>query len=157
MLHSASVHLKHLNRRWKLLLSYLLTDEAFALTIAHYNQTPSLPADPSNKHWYFLGAGTALWSAWQASTAAGILLGAQIPDSWALDFTLALTFIALVVPMLHDRPSLAAALSAGVVAVVGADWPYKLGLMAAATSGIVIGLLVEAWQSSAGRNERAAP
>jgi 4-azaleucine resistance transporter AzlC len=158
MLYSASVapHLQHLNRGWKLLLSYLLTDEAYAVTIIHYRQTSSRPADVSNKHWYFLGAGVALWSAWQASTAAGILLGTQIPAGWALDFTLALTFIALVVPALYDRPSLAAAVSAGVVAVLGADWPYKLGLMAAAMTGIVIGLLVEAWQSSAGCNERAA-
>ena len=159
MLYSASVapHLRHLNRGWKLLLSYLLTDEAYAVTITHYRQTSSQSADLANKHWYFLGAGVALWSSWQVSTAAGILLGAQIPASWSLDFTLALTFIALVVPMLRDRPSLAAAVSAGAVAVLGANWPYKLGLMAAATTGIVVGLLVEAWSSPARRNQRTAP
>jgi predicted branched-subunit amino acid permease len=42
-------------------------------------------------------------SSWQASTAVGIFLGAQIPSSWSLDFSLALTFIALVVPTLKDR------------------------------------------------------
>lgn len=159
MLYSASVapYLQHLDRGWKLLLSYLLTDEAYAVTITRYRQTSSQPAGASNKHWYFLGAGVALWSSWQVSTAAGILLGAQIPPSWSLDFTLALTFIALVVPMLQDRPSLAAAVSAGAVAVFGADWPYKLGLMAAATAGIVAGLLVEAWSSPVRRDQRTAP
>ena len=78
----------------------------------------------------------------------GILLGTQIPSSWALDFTLALTFIALVVPALDDRPSVAAALAAGVVAVMAAGLPYKLGLMLAAIVGIVIGLALEARQAA---------
>ncbi len=39
-LYSASVapHVRHLNLGWKFLLSYLLTDEAYAVTITHYNQ-----------------------------------------------------------------------------------------------------------------------
>ena len=39
-LYSASVapHVKHLKTGWKLLLSYLLTDEAYAVTITHYNR-----------------------------------------------------------------------------------------------------------------------
>ena len=75
MLYSASIapHLAHLSRRWKWLLAYLLTDEAYAVTITRYNQA----ADSANKHWYLLGAGLALWSTWQVSTAVGIFLGAQ--------------------------------------------------------------------------------
>jgi predicted branched-subunit amino acid permease len=90
-----------------------------------------------------------LWGTWQVSTAAGIFLGRQVPASWTLDFTLALTFIALVVPTLRDCPSLAAALSAGVVAVLMAGLPFKLGLLLAALTGILAGLLVEARRQSA--------
>src|SRR5512135_530708 len=95
MLYSASVapYIKHLRPRWKWLLAYLLTDEAYAVTILHYQESESALA---HKHWYFLGAGLALWSTWQLSTIVGVLAGAQVPESWALDFTLALTFIALV-------------------------------------------------------------
>ena len=155
MLYSASIapHLAHLSRKWKWLLAYLLTDEAYAVTITHYNQAA---ADSANKHWYLLGAGLALWSTWQVSTAVGIFLGAEVPSSWSLDFTLALTFIALVVPVLRDRPSMAAALSAGVIAVLAADLPYKLGLIVAAIGGIAVGLWVETRQpSSAFRRQRA--
>jgi len=154
MLYSASIapHLAHLSPKWKWLLAYLLTDEAYAITITRYNQA----ADSANKHWYLLGAGLALWSTWQVSTAVGIFLGAQVPSSWSLDFTLALTFIALVVPVLRDRPSLAAALSAGVIAVLAADLPYKLGLMVAAIGGIAIGLWVEARQSSSAHHRQRA-
>jgi 4-azaleucine resistance transporter AzlC len=141
-LYSASVapYLKPLSPLWKGLLAYLLTDEAYAVTITHYQGSRG---EAGLKHWYFLGAGLALWSTWQASTAAGIFLGAVVPESWSLDFTLALTFIALVVPGLQDRPSVLAALSAGVVAVLAFALPFKLGLMAAALVGIGAGLWSE--------------
>ena len=142
LLYSASVapYVTRLRPRWKWLLAYVLTDEAYAVTITHYNRE-ELPLE--NKHWYYLGAGLTLWSAWQISTALGLFLGRQIPASWGLDFTLALTFIALVVPRLKDRASLASSFSAGVVAVLTYAWPYKTGLMLAALTGIVIGLWSE--------------
>lgn len=140
-LYSASLapYVKHLPRRWKWLLAYLLTDEAYAVTITNYHEN----TDPSHKHWFFLGAGLTLWSSWQLSTAIGVFLGARVPDNWSLDFTLALTFIALVIPRLKDRPSLAAAISAGVIAVVANGLPYKLGLMLAALIGVAVGLITE--------------
>jgi 4-azaleucine resistance transporter AzlC len=140
-LYSASVapHLQKLPQSWKGVLAYLLTDEAYAVTILHFDGQASQRA----KHWFFLGAGLTLWSTWQISTAAGIFLGAVVPAAWSLDFTLALTFIALVAPALRDRPSVAAALSAGVTAVAANNLPYKLGLLAAALIGIVVGLLLE--------------
>jgi len=157
MLYGASVapHLKHLHPLWRWLLAYLLTDEAYAVTITHYNQPGASPSPSARKHWYFLGAGLALWSTWQASTVVGIFLGAQVPASWALDFTLTLTFIALVVPALNDRPSVAAALSAGVVAVLAADLPLKLGLMVAALTGILVGLWLE--RNASGALRRSWP
>jgi 4-azaleucine resistance transporter AzlC len=140
-LYSASVapHVRHLRPGWKWLLAYLLTDEAYAVVITHYHEA----SDAAHKHWFYLGAGLTLWASWQLSTAVGILLGAQVPASWSLDFAIAATFIAIVVPALKDRASVAAALSAGVVAVVAAGLPYNLGLMLAALTGIVIGLVVE--------------
>ncbi len=140
-LYSASVapHVRNLPPLWKGLLAYLLTDEAYAVAITRYNKRDASPL----KHWYFLGAGLALWTSWQISTAIGVFLGTQVPSSWSLDFTLALTFIALVVPALKDRPGILAALSASVVAVMTAALPYKLNLIVAAIAGIIVGLWSE--------------
>lgn len=140
-LYSASMapHLKSLSPIWKAILSYLLTDEAYAVAITHYNQ----PGNDHGRHWYFLGAGLTLWAAWQVSTAVGIFLGAQVPSSWSLDFTLALTFIALLVPSLRDRAGFIAAVTAGFIAVLAAGLPYKLGLLSAALIGIFAGLWSE--------------
>jgi 4-azaleucine resistance transporter AzlC len=142
MLYSASVapFTRQLPAGWRWLLAYLLTDEAYVVSILHYNDD-TVP--DAHKHYFLLGAGLTLWTTWQISTAVGIFLGAQIPNSWGLDFTLALTFIAMVMPVLKDRPTVAAALAAGVVAVLANPLPYKMGLMLAAVTGIIVGLLIE--------------
>jgi 4-azaleucine resistance transporter AzlC len=140
-LYSASVapYVKHLSSRWRFGLAYLLTDEAYAVTISHYQRQKA----SKNGQWFFLGAGLALWSTWQISTATGILLGAQIPASWPLAFFLPLTFIALVVPNVTDWAAAAAALTAGVVSVLAFNMPFKLGLVLAALVGVTAGMAVE--------------
>ena len=153
MLYSASVapYVHKLPRRWKWLLAYLLTDEAYAVTITHYQRTEhdtEAHESTDKHHWFFLGTGLALWSCWQVCTAIGIFLGAQVPPSWSFDFTLPLTFIALVIPALVDRPAVAAAVTAGVVGVIGAGWPYKTGLVAAALVGIAVGTWLDSsWRA----------
>lgn len=148
MLYSASLapYLASLSTRWKTLLAYLLTDEAYAPTILHYERNGVQPFG----HWFLLGAGLALWSTWQASTALGIFLGAAIPDSWSLDFALPLTFIAMVVPVLKGRPYIAAALSAGTVALIAHALPFKLGLILAALTGIAVGTVLEGREARKG-------
>ena len=144
-LYSASIapHIRRLSPLWKGLLAYTLVDEAYAIGITHFEQNGSKEL----QHWYLFAAGLALWTCWQASTALGIFLGAQIPAEWSLDFTLALTFIALVVPALKDRPLVLAALSAGITAAAAHQLPYKFGLILAAMVGISVGLWSEQkWQ-----------
>ncbi len=145
-LYSASVapRLKHLGLGWRALLAYLLTDEAYAVAASRYARDGDRPDVSPYRHWYFLGAGLTLWAAWQSSTAAGVFLGVAVPQSWSLDFTLALTFIALVFPALKDGATTAAALAAGILAVLVVGLPYKLGLVLAALVGIGVGMIVEA-------------
>ncbi len=145
VLYSASLapYLSSLSTRWKVLLSYLLTDEAYAPSVIHYEKQGITPYG----HWFLLGAGFSLWFIWQTGTAIGIFLGSAIPKSWSLDFALPLTFIAMVMPVLKNRPSILAALSAGIVALFAYSLPYKLGLILAALIGIAVGTLLENQQS----------
>ena len=148
VLYSASLapYLASVSTRWKTLLSYLLTDEAYAPGILRYEKEGVQPYS----HWFLFGAGLALWVDWQISTALGIFLGAAIPESWSLDFALPLTFIAMVVPVLKNRPAIAAALSAGVVALVASSLPFQLGLILAALVGILVGTFLEGRKSPGG-------
>ena len=153
---SMAEYVRHLPRRWRLLLAYVLTDEAYAVAVLRYQQrhaaaadhaehtdsgTPAADATADLRHWYFLGAGFTLWAGWQLSTAAGLLFGATIPPEWELDFAVPLTFIALLTLLLRERAGQAAALVAGLGALAFAALPYKLGLVAA----IVLGLAAGAW------------
>ena len=145
MLYSAALapNVQHLSRGWRWLLAYLLTDEAYVVTVLRYEErdTPS-----AHRHWFWLGAGLTLWVNWQFWTVVGVLFGTQVPDSWSLDFTLALTFIGMVAPLCKNRPNLAAALAAGIAAVLTNSLPNKLGLMIAAFVGIGVGVWVESRQ-----------
>lgn len=146
MLYSASLapYLANLSTRWKVVLSYFLTDEAYAPSIIQYEKEGVQPFS----HWFLLGAGFSLWFIWQVSTAFGIFLGTAIPESWSLDFALPLTFIAMVVPVLKNRPAIASALSAGGVALAAYQLPFRLGLILAAVVGIAVGTVLEGWQAT---------
>lgn len=137
-LYSASVapYTTSLSLYWRLILSYLLTDEAYAVTISHYRAH----GVSRFRHWYFFGAGITLWLTWQLSSAVGIFLGSQIPSGWGLDFTLPLTFIAIVVPLIEDRAMLTCAVVAGVCALFLVFLPMKLGLLMSALTGIIAGI-----------------
>ncbi|MEJ2630515.1 MAG: AzlC family ABC transporter permease [Acidihalobacter sp.] len=142
-MYSASLapYFQHLPKRWRWPLAYLLTDQGYAMTINHY--LSDKPTADTHRHWFYFGTGIAMWGAWQPGTAAGILLGSTIPASWSLDFAIPLTFMALLIPGLRDRPTLVAALVGGGVAVLAAGLPFNLGLVLAAVSGIAAGLAAE--------------
>jgi len=135
---SLSPRLVPLRMQWKLSLSFLLTDEAFATASARYQRGKTAAA-----HWYTLGTGLTLFAAWQISTAVGIWVGGEIPTNFPLAFALPLTFIALLVPNLVNRGTLAAALGAGGIAVLLSGLPLRLGLLIGAVAGVAIGLWID--------------
>jgi 4-azaleucine resistance transporter AzlC len=143
MLYSATMapHLQRLNLRWKIALSWLLTDEAFAIASARYRRDQE-----GHPHWYFLGTGLTLWASWQISTFLGISLGSILPGTTLLDFALPLTFLALLTPSLVDRVTISVAVTAGILAVLLAGLPFKLGLMIAVLSSVGLGVWLEARQ-----------
>lgn len=137
-LYSASIatYLRALPWRWKILLAYLLTDEAYAIAIVRFRDGPATP----QRHWFLFGTGLTLWTGWQLSTLGGVLIGAAIPANWSLDFSIALTFIALLVSAIHRRSELAGALVAAVVALAAFGLPHKLWILVAAAAGIAAGV-----------------
>jgi len=125
--------------RRKLLVSYALVDNPYALFIQRFGTHPQAPG----KFEYFAGLGIPIWICWQATVAIGIAAGAKLPAAWKLDFAAPLAFIAMTIPFLRGRPMLAAALSAGATAVLAHGLPLRLGLVFAAVVGIASGVLTE--------------
>ena len=73
----------------------------------------------------------------------GAVAGSRIPPEWSLDFAPAVTFIALVGPMLRGWANIAAAFVAVTAALALAWAPWSLGLLAAAGLGMGTGVAVE--------------
>ena len=140
-LYSASMvqYLGHLNRGWRILLSYLLTDEAFFISL---NRLETRPRGPY-QHYHLLGTGLTLWTCWQVATGTGILIGAALPPSLGLGFAIPLTFMALLAPMIRHKPSVVALITAGSLSLFMRNLPWNTSVIIAAIAGMIAGALTE--------------
>ncbi len=139
LMYSATMapYLRPLDRRWRNLLSFVLTDQAFAGTLQRFKRSDDLRANAS----YFLGTGVLLWGTWQIATIAGIVAGQVIPASWQLEFVVPLCFLAVLVPLLRDRVSVVV-FAVATVAVVALDaMPLRLSMICGGLLGITAGML----------------
>ena len=141
LMYSAALapHIAHLDRRWRVLLAYLMTDQSFATTVARYAE----PGERTHRHWHFLGSSLTLWITWQLAVVVGVLAGGAVPTTWSLDFVVVLTFVALMVPVVRTRADLAASIVAAVVALASMGLPYRLALIAGSVAGIAVGMAIE--------------
>ncbi|WP_304414214.1 AzlC family ABC transporter permease [Photobacterium atrarenae] len=119
--------------KWRLGLGFLLTDELFALC---GHQSPK-----QFNRWYALGAGLWFYLCWNLASFAGIVAGKFIPnlDSLGLDFAIAATFIALVVPAIKNISVLVSVVVAMIASVLCQAYQVEGGLMLASLSAMVAG------------------
>jgi len=138
LMYSATMapYLRPLDRRWRNLLSFVLTDQAFAGTLQRFKRSDDLRANAS----YFLGTGVLLWVTWQIATIAGIVAGQVIPASWQLEFVVPLCFLAVLVPLLRDRVSIVVFAVATVTVVALDAMPLRLSMICGGLLGIAAGI-----------------
>ncbi|MFJ4346610.1 AzlC family ABC transporter permease [Pseudomonas sp. NPDC089401] len=141
LMYSAALapHLSDQPRRRSWPLSYLLSDQSFALCTLRFGANGlGRFAFP-----YYMGTAIPLWLGWNLAVLAGIYLGAGISASWSLGFAIPLSFLALLVPGIRNPATLGAALLGGGLAVLAHDLPYNLGLLVASVGGVTAGLTIE--------------
>jgi predicted branched-subunit amino acid permease len=95
------------------------------------------------------------WLVWQVASIVGIVAGAFIPAHWGLEFAGTLALLALAVPSCATRPGAAGALVAGLMALAGQHWPYKLGLLSGVVLGITAAMVVDGLVMAANGERRA--
>jgi predicted branched-subunit amino acid permease len=132
-------YLRALDHRWRNVLSFVLTDQAFASTIRRFRESDDLAANAS----YFLGGGALLWVVWQVAELAGILIGQVIPASWQLEFVVPLCFLAVLAPLLRDRVTLLVVAVTGAAAIGLDAMPMHLSMICAGLIGIASGALAD--------------
>jgi len=136
---SLAPYLTGLSLTRQAVLAFGMVDETYAITMDRIAR-----AGYSDSHQ--LGANAAAYLAWFLATVAGVLAGEYIPDplAWGLDFAMPATFLAMLVPRLTSKTSLAVCLAAAVVAVGAAlALPGKWYIILAALAAILVGGLLE--------------
>jgi predicted branched-subunit amino acid permease len=136
-------YFRHLPVGRRMLLGYVTGDVSFALAVSRWSTEPLPEQGSRQRTWFYLGICSGTWVVWQASSVVGIFLGGSIPAGWGLDFVAILALLALVLPMIAGAPTIAGALVAGVVAVLAAGAPLKLGLVVAVLAGIGTAMTVD--------------
>ncbi|WP_174244278.1 AzlC family ABC transporter permease [Vibrio atypicus] len=139
LLYSVSMRSKisPLPLKWRLTLGFLLTDELFAIC--------GQQSDKQFDRWYALGAGLSFYLCWNLATLVGIVAGSYIPamNELGLEFAVAATFIAIVIPNIKSSPVLISVLVALVLSVLSSHLGIESGLMIASVGGMVAGYLAE--------------
>ncbi|MCL1598220.1 MAG: AzlC family ABC transporter permease [Actinomycetia bacterium] len=123
----------------KAAIAYVLTDQAYLVTSHRFPDPSSTEGFTS----FYFGSAVTLWLTWQVATTAGILLGTAIPSSWSLEFAIPLTFLALLILAIKDKPGLVAAAVGGGIALATVGLPFNLGLLIGALAGIAAGVAAE--------------
>jgi 4-azaleucine resistance transporter AzlC len=123
-----SQYLNKLNCYWKILLGYLMTDQAFSVSLLYFKNNYK----KKNAHFHMLGSGFTLWFLWQLSTLAGIILGNIVPEQLGLTFAIPLTFLSLIVSELRKKDHLIVIAVSGLASLALYDFPFKIYIIVSA-------------------------
>ena len=133
-----SEHVSDLKLIWKIVVSYFLIDQAFALSNEYFKKNKD-----RNKYFHLVGGGFTCWIIWQSSTFLGIILGEAIPEKLGLSFAVPLTFLALLVNDFRKFINVIVILTSGFVSTLGYNYiPYKAYVIVAALTGLIVAFIL---------------
>ena len=137
------------------LMSYLMVDQAFAVAVKKYEETPDMTLP--EKLAYYFGCMSMLAPLWYLFSLIGALVGQAIPAELSLDFAMPVCFIALTAPLLRSAPHVVAAIVSVLMALVFAWLPWNMGLLVAAALAMIAGAQTELYlnRKRAGQEVRA--
>jgi predicted branched-subunit amino acid permease len=127
-------------------MAFALTDETYAVAINRFQRAECSP----HKHWYYIGSAFLMYTNWQLCTWIGVRAGQMVgdPAAWGLEFAFVATFIGILAPTLRSRPVVACVVASGASALLLVQLPHQLGLVFAASIGVLIGLAASRFDAS---------
>ena len=135
-------YLSKLSLIWKIFLSYLLTDQAFAVSQEFFKKN----SNDEYKHYHLLGAGLTLWIVWQLTTVVGILLGSIVPEELGLSFTIPLTFLALLINYFRKIDHLIVIFLSGLSSILFYEAPLKSYIILSCVISLFIIFIINKFQ-----------
>ena len=134
-----SEHLSDLSLTWKIIVSYFLVDQAFAVSNVYFKKNNQ----EKFKHLHLIGGGFNCWIIWQITTIIGIYLGSIIPEKLGLTFAIPLTFLALLVNDFRKLINVIVIIISGSIATLGYQIiPFKAYVIVAASIGLLIAIIL---------------
>jgi predicted branched-subunit amino acid permease len=124
-------------------IAYIVLDQSYACSVLEFEKRPEMTVP--QRIAYFVGTTVFVVPTWYVCTYLGAVLGTRIPESWALDFALPITFLALVAPMLRTAAHVVAALVGITVSLAAAGLPFSLGVLLAGLIAMICGAQAEVW------------
>ena len=121
-------------------MAHVLTDEAFALAIAHFRRIGR-----ADVRGYWLGAIVSTFIPWNLATLAGVTIGGSIPEPgrFGLDVIFPAAMGGLAVGLIAGRRELVAAVSGAAIGVaIGLAWDPAAGIIAGGVIGPFVGMAV---------------
>ena len=131
-------YLSNLSIYWKMGLSYILTDQAFAVSNEYFKKNKN----EKFKHYYLLGSGITLWIVWQLTTIIGILLGSIVPEELGLTFAIPLTFLALLINYFRKIDHLIIIIISGILSIILYDAPFKSYIIFSSLVSLIIAYVI---------------
>lgn len=127
---------------------YMTTDSGLAVY-----QTMSGSARRAQRTALFMGLNLPVWAAWQVGSLLGIAVMAYVEPGRDLAYLGTLAVLALIAQAMKVSLAWPVVIVATVVAVAGAGWPHRGGMMLAVVVGVMTPLVLEA----RARARRASP
>jgi len=113
---SIAPYLKHESNKMKMVNSFFMTDESYAVTYSHFqgNKPSSI---------YFLGSGLSIYVLWVSASITGYFFGNIISSelSYIFDFAFVAAFIGMIVPMVKNFPTVVTVITSGVISIIGSQ------------------------------------
>ena len=133
-----SEYLSDLKLIWKIIISYFLIDQAFAISNEYLKKNKE-----RNRYFHLVGGGATCWVIWQSTTLLGIILGASIPEKLGLSFAVPLTFLALLVNDFRKFINVIVIIISGTVATLGYNYiPFKAYIIVAALAELLTAMIL---------------
>lgn len=131
-------HIKDLPLLKRITFAFFLTDEMFAITNSYIERNHSF------SYLYAVTSGVVFYLMWNISTLGGIIAGSSMEnlEDLGLEFAIAATFIAIVIPSIKNLSTLVSVIISGVSVLILELVDFEYSLIAATLIGMISGFCV---------------
>ncbi|MFM7685312.1 MAG: AzlC family ABC transporter permease [Actinomycetota bacterium] len=129
----------------RLMAGYINGDLGFAMFSGRFRSDTR--RNTPQQYGFFYGINGTNWLAWHGSSVIGMVVGNLAPTAWGLELAATMALLAVLIPLATRFPAVAGVVVTGVLAVLTAGMPMKLGLLISVLVGATVAVTAETVQT----------